>query len=324
MSRAASCIALALAVALAPGCKGHGHATAAPQVGKALGAALAAADHARAPWRCTGDDLPLPSDPQLPHWKVEGHVLRLAEGDAPVTIAVVADAGGAAPATIAALGALRAKLAEDRPQLVLALGGMGATQQELEATLGALATPGGAPVIALPGDLEPMPAQVAAIAALRGKGAPVLDGRLVREIEVPGATIATIPGAGARERLVASIEGCSWTADDVQKLYAALAGRPGVRIAAAAEAPRGTSHGMATGELALVPAPAQVDVVLHGPADAAPTPARSGTRDGKAIALAPGTADATTRLPDPHVPSAGLLVVRGGSWTWRPVRQPSE
>ena len=51
-----------------------------------------------------------------------------------------------------------------------------ATQSELEATFGVLVK--AAPVIALPGDLEPVAAEAAAIAALRAKGSPVLDGRL--------------------------------------------------------------------------------------------------------------------------------------------------
>ena len=42
-------------------------------------------------------------------------------------------------------------------------------------------------------------------------------------------------------------------------------------------------------------------------------------RDGAGAPLSPGTSDATSRLPDGHHPSAGVLVIRGSTWTWRTV-----
>jgi hypothetical protein len=310
-------------IAIAIACKAREQPPTASQLAKAVAAVFGAADHTRAPWRCTAADLPGAPDQQLPGgWKLHGHSLVLANPDPPAStsLAVVADAGGAAPATIAALGALRAKLGEARPALVIALGGMGTTQPELEATLGALAgtRPGEAPVLALPGDLEAMPAYSGALAALHARGAALVDGRLVRVVELPGATISTVPGAGAAVRLVAGADGCAWNPAEIAAIYADLAARPGLRIAATSEAPR-TNHGEPSGELALVPATAQVDVLVHGPTAPAPTPAHAGTRDGRAAMLSPGTSDATTRLPDPHAPSAGLLVIRGNSWTWRPI-----
>ena len=69
-------------------------------------------------------------------------------------------------------------------------------------------------------------------------------------------------------------------------------------------------------QLALVPAGA-IDVVVHGAG--ALTPARQGVRDGKRADLSPGPADASPRLPQTRAPSAGLLVIRGSTWSWRPL-----
>ena len=146
----------------------------------------------------------------------------------------------------------------------------------------------------------------------------MFDGRLVRWIELPGATIATLPGAGARERLVAGADGCQWRAEDVASVYTALTAKPGVRVVASSEAPRTNVAGEPAGELGLVPLQ-PIEVALSGPVKPAPSPARSGSRDGARAALSPGTADAMRRLPDAHTPSAGLLVIRAGVWTWRPI-----
>jgi len=245
-------------------------------------------------------------------------MLRRTDSDDTLAIGVVADAANASPRTIAALARLRGELEKSAPDLVLTLGGMGATRTELEATLGTLGERAAWPVVALPGDLEPATEHAAAIAALRKRGVNVLDGRLVRWIELPGATIATLPGAGARERLGAADEGCQWRAEDVAALYAELTGRPGMRIMASSEAPRTTVDGEPAGELGLVP-PQPIEVALHGPVSSLPSPTRSGSRDGARTVLSPGTADAVRRLPDAHTPSAGLLVLHAGTWSWRAV-----
>ena len=294
------------------------------QVGPALVAALAAADQTRLPWRCVAPDGP--QHPELTltigdaTWKLSGHGMRR-EGKPrrPTVIGAIADAGGAAPTTLAALGRLKTKLAN--ADLVLALGGMGATQAELEATLGAIAQQAPYPVVALPGDLEPAPALTAAVAALRARGMYVVDGRLLRHIDVPGATIALVPGGGATGRRVAGTEGCAYQARDVTGLFVELTGKDGIRIVASAEAPRVTVGGEASGELALTPnAGQEIDVVLHGPTTESATRARAGARDGGAATVTPGTADATLRLPGPLRPStAGLMTIAGGAWSWKSI-----
>ncbi len=292
------------------------------RVGPSLSAALAAVETVRTPWRCASADLPAVATETLTihehSWKLADHAMVL-DAKGPVTIGVVADAGGAAPATVAVLGRIRTQLAT--ADLVITLGGMGATQPELEATLGALADRAPWPIVALAGDLEPASAQLAAIAALRARGHVVVDGRLVRRIEVPGASIATIPGAGTIARLVARGDGCGYSPQDVTEIFAELTARPGLRIIASAEAPRVTVDGDPAGDLALTPsAQQQIDLALYAPAGNPESPARTGGRDGAAIALTPGTCDATTRLPGPrHAPSAGLLTITGNTWRWKPV-----
>jgi hypothetical protein len=198
---------------------------------------------------------------------------------------------------------------------------MGATQADLEATLGTLAEHAPWPVVALPGDLEPVSAQIAALTNLRKRGLSVLDGRLVRWVDLGTATLATLPGVGARDRLVAADDGCQWRAEDVAKLGEQLTATPGIRIVASSEAPRASVDGEAAGELGLVPAQ-PVEVALHAPVEPTPSAAKTGSRDGARIALSPGTADAMRRLPEAHTPSAGVLVIRDGTWTWRPVAVP--
>jgi len=133
--------------------------SAAPNIAHAIAATLNAAEHTRAPWRCVADDLPELAPGTVGKWQLAAHSLTHAAAPQ-LVIGVVADAGGADPKTLAALGRMRAKLDEAQVELVLVLGGMGTTQPELEATLGVLAKPG-SPVVALPGDLEAVGAETA-------------------------------------------------------------------------------------------------------------------------------------------------------------------
>ncbi len=296
----------------------------APPIGKLVAALLTAADTTSAPWRCAAIDAPGFGAEELKTgeraWRVASQRLERVDTDNEVVIGVVADAGGAAPRTVAALGRIRAALDTAKADIVLTLGGMGTTTDELQATIGTLSDHASWPVVALPGDLEPMTAHVSAIAALRTRGDVVLDGRSVRWIDLGIATIGTVPGAGAIERLTAGAEGCAWQAEDVIKVTTELSARAGIRIVASAEAPRQMIDGEAGGELALVPTKAlPTEISLHGPLSPSPTAPRTGTRDGAGIGLSPGTADATPRMPSAHRPSAGVLVIRGTSWSWRTV-----
>lgn len=318
-------------------CSGRSNVPVGSRTGPAIAAALVAADEAREPWRCAAPDGPSMAGETLAagahRWQLGARVMKL-DATGEVALGVFADAAGSAPETIAALGRLRAQLAH--VDLVLSLGGMGATRAELDASFAAITDRAAWPLVALPGDLEPIPAQIEAIAAARQRGAAVVDGRLVQRIELPGATIVLVPGAGAASRLAAGAEGCAYRAADVAAAFADLTPRPGLRILASAEAPREPDRGdqgdrsdrgdrgagaEPAGELALtVGAGQQIDIALHGPTSGAATPARSGTRDGSAVSLTPGSSDATPRLPGPRrSPTAGILRLRGSSWTWTPI-----
>jgi hypothetical protein len=289
-------------------------AVATEHVGPALVAAIAAADSAREPWRCAAADLPSLDAPAIPGWQAGEHGLTRAGDD--FVVGVIADAGGAAPKTLAALGRLRAKMEAAHADAVIALGGMGSDERELEATLGVLAAPRADkpawPVIALPGDLESQRAETAAIAALRSHGAIVIDGRLARWLVAGTATLATLPGAASP---IDRSDGCAWTPADATRIYSGLSAKAGLRIALVAEAPRDDDQ---RGELALVPEPA-IDLVVHGPVRPEPSAESHGGRDGARLRVSPGTSDATARLPETRAPAAGILAIHGTSWSWTPL-----
>jgi hypothetical protein len=309
-------------LAVLAACSGRSSAPVGSRIAPALAAALAAADDAREPWRCGAPDGPSVTEETLAvgarTWLLGSGVMRL-EAEGKIAIGVIADAAGSAPATLAALGRLRAGF--EHVDLVLSLGGMGATRAELEAVFAALTDRATWPLVALPGDLEPAAAQVEAIAAARRRGSAVIDGRLVQRIELPVATIALLPGVGAASRLVAGGDGCSYRPEDVAAMFAALTPREGLRIVASADAPRHEIDGEPSGDRGIAAgAGQQIDVALHGPTGEAATPARNGHRDGSAAALTPGSSDAMPRLPGPRrSPTAGVLTVQGNAWSWKPI-----
>jgi len=320
---AASSRTSALLLVLAA-CGSKSEAPKSPPIGNVLAAVLTAADATTAPWRCAATDTPPLVDAELTvgehTWKASGSALTRMGGAGAVVIGVIADAGGADSRTIAALGRLRAAFDAAKPTLVLTLGGMGATATELEGTLGTLCDRAPWPVVALPGDLEHESAQNGAIANLRKRGNVIVDGRQVRTIALPGATIGTVPGAGAAERLAAPTDGCAWTPADISAVFTSISAASGIRIVAMAEAPRRSVDGEAAGELALVPSTTQpIELVLHAPVQPTATSPTNGGRDGDGVLLSPGTSDAASRLPRTHRPTAGLLTIRGTSWAWRPL-----
>jgi Icc-related predicted phosphoesterase len=112
---------------------------------------------------------------------------------ATLRLGAVADAHGAAAATLANLERVSGVFSNEHVQGVLALGDLGETEDEIAAVLRKL---GGAhaPVYALPGELEPEGAFHAAVARVHAEGVDVVDLVDNRAIRVRDVSIVAIPG----------------------------------------------------------------------------------------------------------------------------------
>ena len=210
------------------------------------------------------------------------------------------------------------KLDDGSADLVLALGGMGTTQAELEATLGALADKRAGRSSRCPAISRPRPriarrdrgaAQAGATSCRRPAGRAGSSAR--------GATIATIPGAtGATERLVAGRGRLRVAGSAMSRcVYTELAGdHRGTHRARGRGPPR---EGAATGELALVPH-RPIDVVVHGAGALTPARVRAAAT-ARTPRSRPGPRTRRLGCPRHAHPAAGLLVIRGTTWTWKPL-----
>lgn len=276
----------------------------------------------RTPERCAAVDYPPLAKTTFTagdaRWTIADHRAVIERADLKShnpTIAVIGDAGGAAKPTVAAISELASAIGS--VDVIIALGGMAAREADLVAVLGPLAAR--AVVVALPGDLESVAALRAAIAKLSTTTQHVLDGSALRRLDIGSLSLVMVAGARTSERLVAGAGGCIYDDAQVAALYQSIAGNAGLRVAATSEAPRMIADGDPVGELALVPAPGAIDVVIHGPIVDPPTPARDGQRDGAATPVSPGICDATPRLSPRHPPSAAVFTVTGTAWRWRPI-----
>ncbi len=323
MRRARAWSALAAAIAVAGACgEASRPAVARGALGRAtaeavLAAVAAAADEIE-PWRCArpGDTAGLVAPPG---WRLDGARL-IAPEDAAPHVAVLGEARGDATA----VAGLRAALDAAPPAVVVTIGGMATTQAELTALLAPLAE--GAPwlLVAVPGDREALPAHRAAVAALAARGARVVDGTRARVIDLGAIRIGTLPGAPARGRLAAGVEGC--VHDDADVAAAPARAAPAADHAAG-DAARPAPGGIHAGDVALAEALARapVDVVAHGAVDdqAAALGKRRRAAGLPTAFLPVGAIDATPRyLPGgQRVAPGGLrLTVGAREVTWAPLR----
>lgn len=278
-----------------------------------------------APWRCAAAVAGVePAAPSIPSWRREGGVVAADPPRAKLIVAAVAQARGTA---IDARPLLR-DLGAD---VVLALGGMGTTTEELRRSLGTLVDPAWL-LVAIPGDSESWPALRTAIAELSAAGAAVVAGGPAQLIDGGAAVIGVVPGERHRERLAAGIQGCLHDSADRRRLLDRLAAKAGARpqILAAVDAPQGTDSDLAPGgihagdgELAGLLQKANVDVVVHAPVGAKVVATGRAGRHRRA-ALAAGSLDpmAQLHLDSGRSSGAGVLaitVARSGT-TWRFVR----
>lgn len=317
MRRSAAALALTLAAC------GSGGGSPRRGAGEVAAAGLAAAlDRAAlevAPWRCASL-APVTTAGELTAggrtWRREQRTLTSA--GASLTVAAVADARGAADP------AWRAALRGAQVDLVIALGGMGTTEAELSASLGALTDPAWL-TVAIPGTAEAWPAHRAAVAALAGAGAPIVDGSDLRLLDGGAAVVATLPGAAYPERLAAASDGCVYDGADAAAIVAAARTLAEARPAllATTTAPQGGASdrlvgGVHAGDPALTAIVASLAAVLHAPVGA---PASAGERDGDAVVgIAAGSLDPVPRYDAAGVratPAIPIVTMERGAVRWR-------
>jgi hypothetical protein len=250
----------------------------------------------------------------------EDQLLHLASTGQALTIGVVADARGADDATLDRVGRAGRAFAEAGVDLVLSLGGMGGDADELAAVYGALAGAGDAPVVAIPGDREPLLAHREAIAKLASTH-PLHDGSAIRIIRASSTTVATFPGVAEPSQLLPGEGGCYFEPADAEAMAAFVARREGVVVWAGYAPPRQQGdaasdlvRGVHIGDRTLATAmrTASVELALHGLVDEAALEPREGVRrldTGQTFALAPGPVEALPVLGERRGVSAGAALL---------------
>jgi hypothetical protein len=142
----------------------------------------------------------------------------VAEGRGQVVMGIVADARGAAAETLRRARRVREAFARAGVQVVVSLGGMGESKEELEEILGALADRRWL-LAALPGDREPLADHAEAIRQLQARGLPAVDAAALRVLRVGEVALAPFPGVALDGHgLVAGPDGCARGAEELARL----------------------------------------------------------------------------------------------------------
>lgn len=153
------------------------------------------------------------------------------------SVGLVGEAREALPATLDALRAIAARFAAARVDIVVALGDMGASREDVRGTLGALAGAGG-PIAALPGPREPYEAWRSAVAQA---GAIDLSATRALRSTGPGADVLTLPGAptAMKHLMRAGALACAYAPEDIAALAALAASLDGPILMVGHWPPRG-------------------------------------------------------------------------------------
>jgi len=315
---------LGIAALVALGACGSGAKPSGGAGNAAAAGLVAAVEHAaatRAPWRCATRS-PSTTTGELVAgertWRRAGETLTTTGRG--LTIVAVADARGDAAAI------WRERLRAAEPAVVLTLGGLGTTEAEIAASLGALVDPAWL-TVAIPGDAESWPAHRAAVATVAATGAPVVDGADVRLLDGGAAVIATLPGPAHAARLAAGADGCVHDDADAAAIIAALVAaagdRPTVLVAPRAPQGGGGARGVAgvpAGDPGLTAAVAGLTAVVHAPLVPGPTaPGRAG--DAVAV-IAAGSLDPVPQFAVDGARAARSLTavtIDDRALTWRPI-----
>jgi len=152
-----------------------------------------------------------------------------------LTLGVVADTNGTAPATMANLLRLCGVFAREHVDAVLALGDLGRSEDEIATVLTAIGTSAHAPVLALAGERAPEDAFHAAVKRVHDGGVDVMDLVDTRLIDTGNIDIVSVPGYPF------SRKGCHYSAADLDGVVRLVAGRDHPRLLAAHTPPQG--HG---------------------------------------------------------------------------------
>jgi hypothetical protein len=149
-----------------------------------------------------------------------------------LSLGVVADTNGTAPATLAHLRRFAALFADAHVDAVLALGDLGASEDEIATVLTALGA-ARAPIFALAGEREPEAAFHAAVKRARAGGVDVLDLVDVRLVDAGDVDLVAAPGYPFSDK------GCRYRAADLDGARRLAGGRMRPLILAAHTPPKG-------------------------------------------------------------------------------------
>jgi hypothetical protein len=295
-------------------------------VGRAAMRGLAEAPRARRPFRCAARTPTAPGKvvTRGRTWRGDGGRLVGGGRGGRLVLGVVADARGATTETLANLERVTAEFRRAGVDVVVALGGLGTTREEIATVLEALAGERREwLVLALPGDREPVWAFEEALAALAERGVPVVDGARLGVLVADGVAVAALPGLDLDDDLrahglTAGADGCGRTDEDADAVARRLAAERGPRVLASYAPPRQTGAGAT--DLALggvhvgdpvvtrVARAARVALVVHGQIDEAAgreAPLEAG------LAVAAGPLEAA---PAPlHGPGGARAIAHGGA-----------
>lgn len=157
--------------------------------------------------------------------------------DGRLKLGAVADTNGAAPATMANLTRLARVFGEEHVDAVVALGDLGASEDEIATVLTALASGAKAPVLALAGEREPENAFHAAVKRVHAAGVDIVDLVDTRLVDTGIIDIVSLPGYPF------SRKGCHYSAADLDGAARLLDGRSHARVVVAHTPPQGHGAG---------------------------------------------------------------------------------
>jgi hypothetical protein len=141
----------------------------------------------------------------------------------PFRLGAIADPKEPLGDTLGNLRRFAAVFRSEHVHAVIALGGLGGTEEEIISAL--LALKGAdAPIFALPGDREPEGFFHTAVARAKNAGLPVTDLSVVRAVRGDAASLVSLPGYAFPRALAAGGSACRYTAADVEAVRGLVEG----------------------------------------------------------------------------------------------------